>query len=334
MRGLNEPNQAPRTRLVQCSVDSYDLPFDPSIYPDVPLYNIQAVSAATNVPTITLRSWERRYGVPKPKRDAKGYRLYSRRDIAVTQWLREQVERGVGISRAVNMLQSAPASPAADRERSVLDVPSLRARLLQGVVNLDEAGIWRVMAEGLMVAPVEEVAIEVMQPVLYEIGDLWARGEITVTTEHVGSNVLRSQIAQLVRLSPAPIRPVTAMVACAPGELHDIGPLMLTLFLRRRGISVIYGGASVEPDDFIADVRRVQPQVVCLSASTVESARSLSAVYARLGREFRGIMAFGGRIFNEDQDLRGEIPGDFLGENAATATLRIEESLGLTAKVS
>src|SRR5947209_14392974 len=71
---------------------------------DVPLYNIQAVAAATGVPAITLRSWERRYGIPQPKRDAKGYRLYSDRDIAVARWLKERVEQGVGISRAVHML--------------------------------------------------------------------------------------------------------------------------------------------------------------------------------------------------------------------------------------
>src|SRR5919202_1898368 len=80
--------------------------FNPTTYADVPLYNIQAVAAATGVPSITLRSWERRYGVPEPKRDAKGYRLYSERDIAVTRWLKERVQQGVGISRAVNMLRA------------------------------------------------------------------------------------------------------------------------------------------------------------------------------------------------------------------------------------
>src|SRR4051794_4451010 len=79
--------------------------FHPHNYSDVPLYNIQAVAAATGVPSITLRSWERRYGIPEPKRDPKGYRLYSERDIAVTRWLKDRVKQGIGISRAVNMLR-------------------------------------------------------------------------------------------------------------------------------------------------------------------------------------------------------------------------------------
>src|SRR5579871_4435805 len=91
--------------------------FNPSAHSDVPLYNIQAVAAATGVPTITLRSWERRYGVPAPHRDARGYRLYSERDIAVIRWLRERVARGVGISQAVNMLRALEEGELLDSDR-------------------------------------------------------------------------------------------------------------------------------------------------------------------------------------------------------------------------
>src|SRR5947209_5199244 len=131
--------------------------FNPHNYPDLPLYNIQAVAAATGVPAITLRSWERRYGIPEPKRDPKGYRLYSERDIAVARWLKDRVQQGVGISRAVNMLQLLDRGEATPQTESNFDFDTLRGRLVDAVEWVDETAVSRIVAEGLMVGSVEEV---------------------------------------------------------------------------------------------------------------------------------------------------------------------------------
>lgn len=301
--------------------------FNPNSYPDVPLYNIQAVAALTGVPSITLRSWERRYGVPEPKRDSKGYRLYSERDIAITKWLKERVRQGVGISRAVNMLHVLARGGLTAESHSPLDFESLQERLLDAIARLDESAVSRVVAEALMVASVEDVALCVLQPALYRVGDLWADGHLSVTTEHVGSNLIRAHLAQLVRISPPPLRDERIVVGCAPGELHDIGALMLALFLRRRGFDVVYVGASVEPQSLLADVAREQPAAVCLSASTTQSVTSLASLADQLRSVFDGVVAFGGLAFNADRDLAGRIEGVCLGPDAATAVNRLEAAL-------
>jgi MerR family transcriptional regulator, light-induced transcriptional regulator len=309
------------------SMESRGTQFNPNACSDVPLYNIQAVAASTGVPSITLRSWERRYGVPEPKRDPKGYRLYSERDIAVTRWLRERVQEGVGISRAVNMLHVLEQGELAAPEAPALDFASLRTKLLQAINRMDEATVSRVIAEGLMVASVEEVALQLLQPTLYEVGERWATGQLSVTTEHVSSNLIRSHIAQLARISPPPLRDERIMIACAPGEFHDIGPLMLALFVRRRGFDVIYGGANIEADSFIADVLRLNPNAVCLSASIPQTAHTLRNVFAALKDDYAGILAFGGRAFNENEHLRSAVPGIYLGRDSASATDKLDAAL-------
>lgn len=298
--------------------------FNPKSCSDVPLYNIQAVAAATGVPSITLRSWERRYGVPEPKRDPKGYRLYSDRDIAVTRWLRERVQDGVGISRAVNLLHVLEQRDLATPDTSTLDFASLQTKLLDAMERMDEVAVGRVVAEGLTVATVEEVALHLFQPALYEVGERWASGRLSVTTEHVGSNLMRSQISQLVRVSPSPLRDERIMVACAPGEFHDIGALLLVLFLRRRGFDVIYGGANIEADSFIADVLRMNPEAVCLSASTPQTAQTLQDLFVTMNSNYSGVMGYGGRAFNEHERLREAVPGLHLGADAQVATDSLE----------
>ncbi len=308
-------------------VDGNSTQFNPNAFSDTPLYNIQAVAAATGVPSITLRSWERRYGIPEPKRDSKGYRLYSQRDIAVTRWLHERVQEGVGISRAVNLLKIMGKSDAVVVPPVTFDFESLRVRLLDAIRHMDEAAVGRVIAEGLMVAPVEEVGMRLLQPALYEVGEQWASGKLSVTTEHVSSNLIRSHIAQLARISPPAIRSETIFVACAPGEFHDIGALMLALFLRRRGFHVVYGGADIEPESFVSDVLRFKPEVVCLSASSPQAAQRLREIFADLRKSYTGLLAFGGRAFTVNEDLRGAIPGVYLGDDALTGTKNVEESL-------
>jgi methanogenic corrinoid protein MtbC1 len=304
--------------------------FNPASYADVPLYNIQAVSAATGVPAITLRSWERRYGVPVPRRDAKGYRLYSERDIAVARWLRDRVQQGVGISRAVNMLRvlergELTTSPVVT---GTFDLGQLQTRLVDAVARLDVDTIEAVLAEGLMVVSVEEVALQLLQPALYDVGEHWARGRLSVTSEHVGSNVIRSHIAQLVRISPAPWRPERIFVGCAPGELHDIGALIVALFLRRRGFDVVYLGPSVEPESLRQDVATLPPAAVCLSAGAVETAGALKDLFERLTGSYDGLLGFGGRVFSEDPALVDGVPGVYLGPDAGAAVDQIEGVLG------
>jgi methanogenic corrinoid protein MtbC1 len=212
-------------------------------------------------------------------------------------------------------------------ETPTLDFDSLRQRLLQAIDRMDETGVGRVIAEGLMVATVEEVAIHLLQPTLYEVGERWATGQLSVTTEHVGSNVIRSHVAQLVRISPPPLRDERVMVACAPGEFHDIGALMLALFLRRRGFDVIYGGANVEGDSFVADILRLKPDAACLSASTPQTAQILRDIFEVLKDDYSGLLAYGGRAFNENEQLRNAIPGIYLGPDGVSAVDNLDAAL-------
>ncbi|MGB1092357.1 MAG: MerR family transcriptional regulator [Oceanobacter sp.] len=68
--------------------------------PSQAYYPIRIVSAQTGVNTITLRAWERRYGLITPKRTAKGHRLYTDEDIQLIKKIVTLLERGIPISQA------------------------------------------------------------------------------------------------------------------------------------------------------------------------------------------------------------------------------------------
>ncbi len=73
--------------------------------------NISEVCQQTGVAAVTLRAWERRYGLIKPKRTPKGHRLYSRADIEQIKQIVSWLNRGVAIGKVAGLLATAEMMP-------------------------------------------------------------------------------------------------------------------------------------------------------------------------------------------------------------------------------
>ena len=68
------------------------------------LFPIGTVSEQTGVHSVTLRAWERRYGLLRPSRTPKGHRLYSQQDINRVKQVLRLLEQGISVSRAQEIL--------------------------------------------------------------------------------------------------------------------------------------------------------------------------------------------------------------------------------------
>lgn len=101
-----------------------------------PLYPIREVSRLTQVNTVTLRAWERRYGLIQPQRTPKGHRLYSVDDIERVHRILEWLEKGVSVSQVGELLdQPQPTSPPAALDQGW---PDWLQRCRRAVQQLDE----------------------------------------------------------------------------------------------------------------------------------------------------------------------------------------------------
>jgi methanogenic corrinoid protein MtbC1 len=160
-----------------------------------------------------------------------------------------------------------------------------------------------------------------------EIGEAWHRGELRISQEHYASGFLRAYLLQLYQAYPLRRGAPRVFVGCASSEQHEIGALMVALFLRRGGCRVDYLGANLEAADLVDYVRDQRPALVALSAATEGPALALEKMTAGLERlRPKPLVGFGGRAFNLDPDLRRQPLGVFLGEDAAqgaTMALRL-----------
>lgn len=285
-----------------------------------PVFNTKAVARETGVPADTFRAWERRYGMPRPQRTPGGHRLYSERDIAVIRWLRDRTDEGVNISHAVLLLTNTLDTSTSDEPAgndTARAIGQLIDEVVQALANFDSAQADRTLSEAFSIYPFEQVLLELVQPAMVEIGERWHRGEINVAVEHFATQFVRRKLASLLSMFEGSARRATVVVGCAPGELHDLGALLSALFLVRRGWHVIYLGPQVPLFDLLETVQSVKPNLVCLSASTMETALELIPVARGLTEAYPQVhFGYGGRVFNLNPELHHSMPGTFLGQDA------------------
>jgi DNA-binding transcriptional MerR regulator len=230
----------------------------------VPRYRVAAVERMTRIPASTLRSWERRYGWPRPARATSGQRLYSEQDVAVIRFLNRRRVEGMSLSQAAGLLRSAPAVEDRDPGR-------LLARLVAAFRAFDEADAEAAFAAAEGLLGVEGVAIRLI-PAAIVAASAHGPGQDgpPVEVEHFASTFLRGQTLRLLDgLPPAIGRPV--LIGCGPDEQHELGALLLMVLLRARGHRVVYLGARVPGPAMERAAAALDPAGVVVSLTMPES---------------------------------------------------------------
>lgn len=305
---------------------------------DEPIYNVKAVVGQSGVSASTLRAWERRYGVPTPPRSTNGYRLYSARDIGMIRWLKARVETGLNIRQAVNLLHSdAPESgnestQNVERKPIVSSIPEnvrsyqqLHDELVESALNFDESSVENILSEAFSLYPVEDVCLRLLQPVLVTMGEGWHSGETSISAEHFVTHIIRARILALSTACPLPTRSERVVIGGAPEEFHETAILLVALFLRRRGINVIYLGQNVATERLDEALALVRPALVILAATTAQSAARLLEVAEYIGTHSAHsvTIAYGGLVFRHKELMRAHIPAFYLGNDIHSGINRI-----------
>lgn len=310
-----------------------------------PAFNLKVVLRETGLAADTLRAWERRYGLPVPQRTPGGHRLYSQYDIETIKWLMARQNEGLSISRAVELWKEQLAQgrdPLAQAEtRPTVSLPSfqqpiflppetnidaIRSHWLAACLNFNEHAAEQALNQAFSLYPIETVCTEVLQRGMAELGMLWYEGRASVQQEHFASGLAMRRLDALLAAAPLPTRPQTILVGCPPDEWHTFSALLLTLFLRRRGLNVIYLGANVPVSRFEETVSMVKADLVLLAAHHLASAATLHQTALQLAAKGARVV-YGGRIFNLHPSLRHRIPGHFLGERLDSSVETIERLL-------
>jgi DNA-binding transcriptional MerR regulator len=231
----------------------------------VPALRIGELSRRLGISAQVLRAWERRYGVLRPARSQGGYRLYSEDDEHRVRVMQAHLMRGLSTAEAAQAaLREAPEAPAPPPVPRGLSAAA--EALAEALDGFDEVSAETILDRLLTGFTPETVLRDVVLPFLREVGERWSRGEISVAQEHFASNVLRARLAALSRGWGRGHGP-RALLACAPGEQHDIPLMTFGVVLHRNGWRVSYLGASTPMPDLIQTAEAAPPRVTVISAT-------------------------------------------------------------------
>lgn len=299
-----------------------------------PLFNLKAVVRETGVAAPTLRTWERRYGLPNPQRAPSGRRLYSRRDIETVRWLAQRLSEGMTVGQAVALwrsLEEAGRDPLTEYSRMPSEGFPVEQEVLERWRNawvaaclaFDEAAADLVANQAFALYPPETVCLEVLLRGLQAIGDLWYAGRATVAQEHFASGLILRRLESLIQAASPPVRPGRLLVAAPPLERHSVNLRYLTYLLRQHGWDVVYLGAETPLGRLTETLQALQPRWVITAAQYLATVPGLVDL-AEVLRTGGFLLGYGGRAFNQVPALRRRIPGHFLGERLDEVPRRLE----------
>ncbi|HEY0811962.1 MAG TPA: MerR family transcriptional regulator [Pseudonocardia sp.] len=236
--------------------------------------SLSAVSRQTGISVETLQLWQSRYGLGPALTAPDGDRRYTAGDLQRVRRVHHLVSEGLTTSEAVHAVLGAARSELGLPP----DVDPLAHHIGAAALELDGPTVRRLIDEHLRRGDVADTWEAVLRPVLVAIGDRWARLSLGAAVEHLVSHIVielltnaisgrKSYRADNAAAAHAATRPVDGVVlACTPGELHDLPLLVLDATLRPDGIITTRIAAPTAGTTLDEAVARLRRPVIALNA--------------------------------------------------------------------
>ena len=232
------------------------------------LYPIRTVSDLTNVNAITLRAWERRYGLFEPVRKESGHRLYTQEHINLITRVVGLLDRGIRIGQIKAHLDAElnTGTVTAGEQRTAGGMWKWHIDgMIAAVIQFNEAALQEIYGNALSLYPADEVTSELLLPLLQELGRRWEQDEGSIAEEHFFAFYIRNKLGARFHHRPRVKDGPRLILACLPGDRHETGLLLFALAASAAGYQTIVLGADMPLDELPAVARKTDCSGIVLS---------------------------------------------------------------------
>ena len=228
--------------------------------------SIGAVERDSGIARDTLRIWERRYGFPEPLRNDKGERIYPEGQLRRLQRIRRLLDQGLRPGKVVVLddadldLLEAELYPDDSTNESI-------EHILNVLQSSDGSELEETLSHIYQQQGMEAFITETVIPLLYAVGERWAKGKLQIFEEHLMSEVLTRFLNSEISSLQINTRKPRVLLATLPGEEHTLGLLMFAALLSARNINVTNLGGEVPLGQIVLAVDRLNADVLGLTFS-------------------------------------------------------------------
>ncbi|MGN8276192.1 MerR family transcriptional regulator [Pseudomonas sp. SMV71] len=230
------------------------------------LFPIREVARLTGVNPVTLRAWERRYGLIQPTRTESGHRLYSLGDIERVRSILGWIERGVAVSKVGKILAKTesiqPVSPLISSDLVKADYMQWQRQVAAAVGDFDDVELDRVYGQIFSTYAVSIVFQEILMPLWRQL--LLRQQEFGQTSEWVFlDGFLRSRIIQRLLLKREG-RERRVLVCAIAGHCRELDLLVTALYLSKAEVGVRVLTVGLPFDELALVCQKIQPLALVL----------------------------------------------------------------------
>lgn len=241
-------------------------------------YSIKELEHLSGIKAHTLRIWEQRYELLRPKRTSTNIRFYDDTDLKHLLNVALLNQRGYKISRIAKMSAEQMLQEVLSLSVAPATHEQLMHQLIVAMVELDELAFEQALRQAVAQLGFHTAMLEVIYPFLVRIGLLWQTENITPAHEHFMSNLIRQKILvaidgqSLTRKSDS----FRFLLYLPEGELHEIGLLYMHYLLRAEGHHTLYLGQSLPLADLVQAYQQFQPHYLCTLVTTTPIKEEIS----------------------------------------------------------
>ncbi|MCW2785270.1 MAG: hypothetical protein JWP74_1787 [Marmoricola sp.] len=278
---------------------------------------IKEAGELLRVPAPTLRSWERRYGLPTTARSVGGHRRYSFAALNQLRLMRDEIAIG------------RPAADSARWVRGLLDEANpARGRIdtiMTASTAMDSGAILGLLEQARIDLGLAGAIDDVLLPSLRQIGSWWETGLCGVDQEHFTTEVVRGWLAKMVTLAPPSTSESWVLLAVGPRDLHTLGIECLAALLVHEGTGCRILGPRTPQRVLTAAIAATAPAaVVVVSHLTTHRRAAVESLHAVA--ETGSTTFYAGNAFMFESS-RKHVPGTYLGESITGASQTVRAAL-------
>jgi MerR family transcriptional regulator, light-induced transcriptional regulator len=198
---------------------------------------------------------------------------------------------------------------------------------LEALLKMDIESANRIVQDALEKgATIQHIYLNIIQPAMYTVGDLWQQRKITVAKEHYITAAVQNIIGRLypVMFKNKEAKPYSMTSVCAGQEMHEIGMRMTTDFFEMSGWDTTYLGSNLPVSSIIEHLNQQKTDVLAISATTMSHLSEVKSLISIIKNDPNLCdikVLVGGKVFNETTDLWQKIGADCFANNAEQAVL-------------
>ena len=209
-------------------------------------FTINDIVNLSGIKAHTLRVWEARYSILKPKRKDSNHRYYDNEDLKEILRIAYLNRRGYKISRIARMTRQQLLDLSAPKEKDDQLQESLLVEFIDAIMQLDEAAFLSAYQNAILYYGFEKTLLQVFYPLLERIGQRWMTNKTRPVQEHFASEQIKRKIQKATHTLAFPENGPVTLLFTPVGEEHEIPLLLIQYFLKKKGVRLAYFGTNTD----------------------------------------------------------------------------------------